>query len=179
MYEKTLMLGGIGGRRRRGRQDEMAGWHHWLDGHKSEWTPGVGDGQGGLVCCNSWGCKDSDTTKRLIWSDQISQGPSIIQQRASNTNNRLKETLIKRNRQGTSLTVVKNLPCNAGDTGSIPGQGTKIPHAPEQLSLPATTTKACMPWSLCTAITEPTTRQSVHHNQRSHMLQLRSDTANK
>ena len=38
-------------------EDEMAGWHHWLDGHESEWTPGVGDGQGGLACCNSWGCK--------------------------------------------------------------------------------------------------------------------------
>ena len=52
--EKTLMLGGIGGRRRMGRQDEMAGWHHWLDGHEFEWTPGDGDGQGGLVCYNSW-----------------------------------------------------------------------------------------------------------------------------
>ena len=35
--------------------DEMAGWHHWLDGHEFEWTLGVGDGQGGLACCNSWG----------------------------------------------------------------------------------------------------------------------------
>ena len=35
-------------------EDEMVGWHHWLDGHESEWTPGVGDGQGGLVCCSSW-----------------------------------------------------------------------------------------------------------------------------
>ena len=37
------------------REDEMAGWHHWLDGHEFEWTPGVGDGQGGLACCDSWG----------------------------------------------------------------------------------------------------------------------------
>ena len=64
--EKTLMLGKIEGRRRRGRQDEMAGWHHRLDGHEFELTPGVGDGQGGLVCCNSWGRKESDTTERLI-----------------------------------------------------------------------------------------------------------------
>ena len=63
--EKTLMLGGIGGRRRRGRQDEMAAWHHQLDGHGFGWTPGVGDGQGGLACCGSWGCKESDTTERL------------------------------------------------------------------------------------------------------------------
>ena len=52
--EKTLMLGGIGGRRRRD-EDEMAGWHQWLNGHEFEWTPGVGDGQGGLACCSSWG----------------------------------------------------------------------------------------------------------------------------
>ena len=52
-------------------EDEMAGWHHWLDGCESEWTPGVGDGQGGLVCCDSWGRKESDTTERLIWSDLI------------------------------------------------------------------------------------------------------------
>ena len=47
----------------------MAGWHHWLNGCESEWTPGVGDGQGGLACCDSWGRKESDTTERLIWSD--------------------------------------------------------------------------------------------------------------
>ena len=69
--EKTLMLGGIGGRRRRGTEDEMAGWHHWLNGCESQWTPGVGDGQGGLACCDSWGLKESDTTERLIWSDLI------------------------------------------------------------------------------------------------------------
>ena len=40
-------------------EDEMAGWHHRLDGREFEWTPGVGDGQGGLVCCNSWGHKES------------------------------------------------------------------------------------------------------------------------
>ena len=50
-------------------EDEMAGWHHWLDGRESGWTPGVGDGQGGLACCNSWGRKESDTTEWLIWSD--------------------------------------------------------------------------------------------------------------
>ena len=46
-------------------EDEMAGWHHWLNGRESEWTPGVGDGQGSLVCCSSWGCRESDTTEWL------------------------------------------------------------------------------------------------------------------
>ena len=64
--EKTLMLGGIGGRRRRGRPRMR-----WLDGItdsmdvESERTPGVGDGQGGLVCCDSWGRNQLDTTERL------------------------------------------------------------------------------------------------------------------
>ena len=52
--EKTLMLGKIEGRRRRGREDETIGWHHQLDGHGFGWTPGVVDGQGGLACCGSW-----------------------------------------------------------------------------------------------------------------------------
>ena len=46
---------------------EMAGWHHQLVGRESQWTSGVGDGQGGLECCNSWGHKESDTTERLNW----------------------------------------------------------------------------------------------------------------
>ena len=50
-------------------EDEMAGWHHRLDRHESEWTLGVGDGQGGLACCSSWGCKGLDTTERLNWTD--------------------------------------------------------------------------------------------------------------
>ena len=49
-------------------EDEMAGWHHRLNGLEFEWTPGVGDGQGGRACCNSWGRKESDTTERLNWT---------------------------------------------------------------------------------------------------------------
>ena len=50
-------------------EDEMAGRHHWLEGHEFEWTPRAGDGQGGLACCNSWGRKESDTTERLNWTE--------------------------------------------------------------------------------------------------------------
>ena len=50
-------------------EDEMVGWHHWLNGCESQWAPGVGDGQGGLACCDSWGRKESDTTEWPIWSD--------------------------------------------------------------------------------------------------------------
>ena len=47
----------------------MAGWHHWLDGRESQWTPGVGDGQESLACCNSWGRKESDMTEWLNWTE--------------------------------------------------------------------------------------------------------------
>ena len=50
-------------------EDEMAGWHHQLDGREFEWSPGVGDGQGGLACCNSWGRKESDMTEGLDWTE--------------------------------------------------------------------------------------------------------------
>ena len=48
-------------------EDEMVGWHHWFDGCEFEQVPGVGDGQGSLVCCSPWGRKESDTTERLNW----------------------------------------------------------------------------------------------------------------
>ena len=69
-FEKTLMLGKIEGRRRRGRQRMR-----WLDGSTdsrdvSLWTPGGGDGQGGRACCDSWGCKELDTTEWLNWTEE-------------------------------------------------------------------------------------------------------------
>ena len=69
-FEKTLMLGKIEGRRRRGRQRMR-----WLDGvnqfngHGFGWTPGVGDGQRGLTCCDSWGRKGSDATEQPNWTE--------------------------------------------------------------------------------------------------------------
>ena len=53
-------------------EDEMAGWYYWLDGRESEWTLGVGDGQEGLACCNSWGRKELDTTDRLHFHFSLS-----------------------------------------------------------------------------------------------------------
>ena len=50
-------------------EDEMTVWHHWLNRHEFEWTPGVDDGQGGLACCSSWGRKESDTTEWLNWTE--------------------------------------------------------------------------------------------------------------
>ena len=72
-------------------EDEMAEWHHWLDGHESEWTPGVGDGQGGLACCDSWGPKESDTTEQLNWTemdnhDKMPHGSKIRHNGDSNQN---------------------------------------------------------------------------------------------
>ena len=70
LLEKTLMLGGIRGRRRMGMtEDETAGWHHWINVHEFEWTPGAGDGQGGLACCDSWDHRESDTNEQLNWTE--------------------------------------------------------------------------------------------------------------
>ena len=58
-------------------EDEMAGWHHRLNGHESEWTPAVGDGQGGLLCCDSWGRRELDRTERMNWTE-LNWGFEII-----------------------------------------------------------------------------------------------------
>ena len=70
--EKTLMLGKIKGRRRRGREDEMGGWHYRLDGHEFEQALGIGDRQGSLACCGPRLCKESDTTEWLNWIELTS-----------------------------------------------------------------------------------------------------------
>ena len=70
--EKTLMLGGIG-QEKGMTEDEMAGWHHRLDGHESEWTRGVDDRQGGLACCSLWGHRvRHDWVTELNWTEFIS-----------------------------------------------------------------------------------------------------------
>ena len=67
--EKTLMLGRLGARGESTTEDEVVGWHHWLDGHEFEQAPGVGDGQGRLMCCSPWGRKESDMTEQLNWTE--------------------------------------------------------------------------------------------------------------
>ena len=62
---KTLMLGKTEGRRTKGWQDKMVGWHHWLNAHEFEQSLGDGGGQGSLECCSPWGQKESDTTEQL------------------------------------------------------------------------------------------------------------------
>ena len=78
-------------------EDEMVGWHHWLNGHEFEQGLGDGKGQGSLACCSPWGCKESETAEWLNNDDDdkwTSSGP-----------------------------VVKNLPANAGDMSLIPSPG--------------------------------------------------------
>ena len=68
--EKTLILGKRAGGKGT-TEDEMVGWHRWLNGHEFEWTLGVGDGQGGLVCWGSWGRKGLDMTEQLNWTSSF------------------------------------------------------------------------------------------------------------
>ena len=63
-------------------EDEMAGWHHRLDGCEFEWTLGVSDGQGGLACCDSWGHKELDTTEQLNWTEWNSSTWELCEKRA-------------------------------------------------------------------------------------------------
>ena len=69
-FEKTLLAGKDWGQEEKGTTlGEMVGWHHQLNGYGFGWTPGVGNGQGGLVCCSSWGPKELDTIERLNWTE--------------------------------------------------------------------------------------------------------------
>ena len=97
-------------------ENEMVGWHHWLDGHEFERAQEVGDGQGSLACCSPWGCNETDTTEWLSWlNSQIEKSLSSV----------LGNSLWSYNYMpcfpGSS--AVKNLPVNARNSGSIPGLG--------------------------------------------------------
>ena len=71
---KVPGAGRVWGQEQKGKtKDEMAGCHHLLDAHEFGWTLGVGDGQGGLACCDLWGLKESFTTEWLNWTEHCSQ----------------------------------------------------------------------------------------------------------
>ena len=68
--EKTMMLEMIEGRRNKGTtEDDMVGWHYWIDGHEFDQAQGGGDAQGSLACCGPWGHKESDMTEQLNWTE--------------------------------------------------------------------------------------------------------------
>ena len=71
-------------------EGEIGGRHHRLNGHGFGWTLGVGDGQGGLACCGSWGCKESDTTEQLNWTELNWTEVSVISKKSCLTNPRSK-----------------------------------------------------------------------------------------
>ena len=74
-------------------EDDMAGWHHWLDGCESEWTPGVGDGKGGLACCDSWGRRvGHDWATELNWTVQLSSGVRVQRDMLSQTSAEVAKT---------------------------------------------------------------------------------------
>ena len=72
--EKTLMLGNWRQEEKGTTEDEMVGWYHWLNGHEFEQAPGVGDGQGSLVCCSPWRHKESDMTEQFNNKNRIKKG---------------------------------------------------------------------------------------------------------
>ena len=101
-------------------KDEMAGWHHWLDGHESEWTPGVGDEQGGLACCDSWGCKESDmTVTELNWSELNCSSPNY------------NVIYLFRNREEAGWFVLQNVPLwGLEQESTIPAQWVRTSTGP-------------------------------------------------
>ena len=127
--EKTLMLGGIGGRRRRGRQRMR--WHHWLDGHEFEQALGVGEGQGSLVCCVPWGRIERDTAEWLNWPTVLINIGTVFRVTLRGTYLHNGKLISMELHLRTSLVVQ----CSGfhiftvGGLGSIPVLGTRILHA--------------------------------------------------
>ena len=146
----------------------MAGWHHRLDGHEFEWTPGDGDGRGGLVCCDSWGCRESDTTEQLNWTERI--WIDISPKQAY----KWRISIFKKYLGFHGGSVVKNPPADAGDTVLIPALGRphmlrgSEAHAP-QLLIPCSTARKPEPRRPRVAPTEAHTLEPVLCNKRSHL----------
>ena len=104
-------------------EEEMAVWHHQLDGHEFEWTPGDGDGQGGLAWCNSWGRKESDTTEWLNWTElklcgsQLQEATTFVTNETSNVSIGFNHSLI-----------LKRYTCWAYTLRKPEGKGTHVPQ---------------------------------------------------
>ena len=88
-------------------EDEMPGWHHRLDGREFEWTLGVGNGRGGLMCCNSWGHKQSDTSEQLNWTE-LKDSQRNTRWNLTGSGNRKRAFLGWKNGE-SSITLVVNL----------------------------------------------------------------------
>ena len=99
-------------------KDEMDGWYHRLNGHEFEQASGVGDGQGGLVCCSPWGCKESDTTERLNNNNRNNSG-NVHQILLSRFREELKQRI-----QGRAY------PLKGPPIGSVPLTKQRLPHFP-------------------------------------------------
>ena len=127
-------------------EDEMAGWHHRFDGREFEWTPGVGDGQGGLACCSPWGHKESDMTERLNWTEHF--------------------LYLGKTEHGASHMAQWWRICLPMQETLFNPWSRKIPHATEQLSMWAATTESVR-WSPGTTTTEHTHPGAMLHNRRS------------
>ena len=82
---------------KRTTEDEVAGWHHWLNGRESEWTPGIGDGQGGLACCDSWGRRvGHDWATELNWTEDINTCSSLLKKIFTRGNDTWKKWRMKK-----------------------------------------------------------------------------------
>ena len=138
--EKPSCWEGLGAGGEGATEDEMAGWHHRLDGHEFEGTPGVGDGQGGLVCCDSWGCKELDTSEWLNWTEEQLKSweqwhtHDLLKKLISTTQSSKIIMLIIAVVCGKKIWFLtflgfpgssnsKEYACNAGDQGSVSGLG--------------------------------------------------------
>ena len=99
-------------------EDEMVGWQHWLDGCEVEWTPGVGDGQGGLACCSPRGHRESGTTEQLNWTE-LKRHQSCVSNRWGHRRK------VVTHKPGSWPHRTQNLPTARSQTSSLQGCGNK------------------------------------------------------
>ena len=97
------------GQKEKGTTEDEVGWHHQLNGHGFGWPLGVGDGQGGLACCSSWSCKESDLTEQLNWTELNAEFQRIVRRnRKSFFSDQCKE-IEESNRMGKTRDLFKKI----------------------------------------------------------------------